>query len=326
MARRKPEDFWLQWSYSKLRTLFNCPYQFFHQYVLRTPKPKAPILAVGSALHFLAHRYNKVNYKSADSFAAAWRGFWAGVLKGDHGSGSFRSAPEEIAWQSEGEAGYWFHRGSEILTGYYQRRKEMDEEFGPKVKIGRLSERRLRFHWRGLTMVGVIDRVDEYPDYVRIIDLKMGKEEPVVAISSFQPVFYQVGYELCLRRKIFNGKPLLGFATENLFSGAEMPVPPAEAQKLLLFSDYLHEAAAYVQAILTRDTSNLPKLIHFHPRDIGKSQFYPRLPRGQHCRYCSYMEECAESEKNSEYQSLELWVGRLAESMCSPAARQQSLF
>jgi len=294
-------------------------------YILFTPKPKPPILAVGSALHYLAHLFNKVNYQSAESFASAWRGFWTGVLKGEHGPGSFREPALPIGWRSEGEANSWYGKGSSILIGYYQRQQELRESLGEGITIGALSERRMGCQWRGLSLVGIMDRIDEYPDYVRIIDLKMGKDDPVVVASSLQPLFYQVGYEKRLRTQVFGGKPLREFATENLFTGEQMPVPAAGPEQLTAFARYLHEASMYIRAILTQDKTCLAKLAHFHPRDTNDFQFYPKLPRGLHCKYCSYTAECAAWERDHGRPPRDLWVERLAQSMQEPVPTQQTL-
>ncbi len=294
MGRNKlVSNIWMYFSYSKLRTLFNCPYQFQHRYVLFTPRPKSPILAVGSALHYLAHLNNLRPYRSAESCGKAWIGFWAGVLAGRHGTESFRSPSEPIAWKSVGESKYWFGRGAEIMRAYYERYQSRRQTLGPTVTIGKKSEYRLKaVPWQGFKLNGMIDRIDEYPDRVVIVDLKMGKDDPIIVASSFQPIFYQIGYESRCRDKYFEGKPLAKFVVENLITGEEQEILPGGETQLRKFTWYLREASDYIRSILEPNPNLLARLTHLHPRDASPFRFVPRLPRGLHCRNCAYAEDC----------------------------------
>ena len=323
---KQAADIWLSFSYSKLKSLFNCPFQFQCQYVLKKPRPKPIILAVGSALHYLAHLNNKRLYQSADSFGKAWLGFWAGVVSGKHGPDSFRAPPEPIGWKSANEAGYWFQQGRKILEEYYRRHQDWRASLDQSITIALKSEYRLTgVSWEGFRLNGIIDRLDEYPDGVDIVDLKMGKDDLAVVSSSFQPLFYQIGYERRCRNKFCSGKPLRGFVIENLITGEIQRIPTSGADRLAEFTRYLREASDYIRAILTQDQTLVRRLIHLHPQDVENFRFFPRLPRNLHCKNCAYTADCLAWESDHGPPPRILWIDRFIAASEQPQPRQPDL-
>jgi hypothetical protein len=311
MKRRvvHPEAAWLQWSFSKLNALLTCPLQFWFGYIEKPAIPKPVILAVGSALHFLARRFytphpstKRYPYDSAKKLGAAWRGLLSGVISGKHGPDGFKSRrnpPVPIAWRNEGEQRYWMGRGTEILEKFFE-----NNAHRRGTGVGILREHRLRFGWMGFTILAVLDRVDDVGGAVSIADYKMGNYEWWELEDDIQPTVYQLGYRECLQARRFNGRPLSGMRIEALsVHGRINEVPLREAIHFRRLHDLLLQASAYVETILTGRTRHLEFLKKsnvFRASDAEERVFFPRLPRGDHCRYCNYVRECKEWERKWE--------------------------
>ncbi|MEK7583889.1 MAG: PD-(D/E)XK nuclease family protein [Patescibacteria group bacterium] len=315
--RSRSTDIWNTWSYSKLTTLYTCPLQFWFQYVLSLRAPTATMLAVGSALHFMAYRFFSVRYKSAESFASEWKHFWNGVVQSEHGPSSYDpriSRPVSIAWENGNQSGYWFHKGGEMLAGFYGRHIQHREPSANGVVIGAKAEHSFRrLAWRCYSLSGQIDRIDEYPDHVEIIDYKMGAEADIMVQGSLQPIFYQLAYELVLKNERFHGKPLRSIRIENLISGKEQEAGLATAAQIDTFNGYLAEASTFVRAILERRQPHLIEapLTTLHPRGVADGIFYPRLPRGNHCKNCIFMVQCRDWEQKQPTPARDVWLEEL---------------
>lgn len=307
-------DVWEHWSYSKLKTLFNCPLQFWFEYVLHQKAPKPPILAVGAALHYVAARFFRLHYQSKETFCGSWKYVWVGVVKKQFGTEGPRSQPINIAWKSDKEPWYWLEHGREIAEKFFDRYADQREPTPGGPALGALVERRFRSDWRGFALAGIMDRVDEFPDYVEITDYKMASDPAPLVESSFQHVFYQLGYEDRLRYQKFGGKPLRAVNFENLFSGASQNVLPHGVDDLTSFYRYLTEAANFVRAVLQHRTLfGQTDLQYLHPISVSEQLFHPRLPRGLHCKYCLYMDDCVAWEKSQKQPAREIWIERWCE-------------
>lgn len=231
--RRHQTPPWLSWSYTKLRVLHECPLKFWFQYIERRTAPQAPILTVGAALHYQVFRFFRVNYKSPESFVGAWKHFWIGVTNGDHGPGGHREPAVQIDWKSDGERWYWLKLGSELLAKFFERHAA-----DRGTNIAKLAEARFRIaNWRGFTLNGTIDRVDEFDDHVVITDYKMGLY-PAYMLGihgSSQPIFYRLAYDTQLARRV-GYKPIQAMQVENLFSGASQRFVMGVMTKLKSFT------------------------------------------------------------------------------------------
>lgn len=317
---------WSSWSYSKMRALYTCPLQFWFQYIEKIKVPKPVILVVGAAIHYMAKRFFRVNFASAKSFAGAWKGYWIGIVNKKHGPDGYNSESEEIAWRHDSDWRYWINRGQEILIKFYDRNESRRMPKDGTV-IGALVERRFRTSWRSFTLNGVIDRIDEYPDYVEVLDYKLGTDPLILIQSSLQQIFYQIGYENNLMYQKFDGKPLKRTIIENLQSGQPQVLEPANTEKITDFANYLGEVSTYVRAILTGRKPHLlePAIVHFNARDVTDRVFYPRFPRGFHCKNCSYMPRCREWEEAHIEPSHDRFMELRTKALSSAMPRQTRL-
>lgn len=317
--RRQPTPPHLAWSYSKYRSLSECPLKFYFEYVLRWKRPQVPILTVGSALHYMACRFFRTNYKSADSFCGAWAHFWLSVCDGKHGPSGFRDLPVRVNWKFEKEQYYWLNRGREVLTSFFERHAS-DRGTG----MARMAERRFRIpNWRGLTLTGVLDRIDEYDDHVEVVDYKMGIYPPYMLSvrGSYQPTFYQLAYDILLA-KYFQGKPLTSVRIENLFTGASQQFDIRAAEDIDDLYRALLDASVYVQAITNGrmpPDAYLPRVRRFPVDAEGRYVLWPHLPRDPgHCNTCPFTTECEQWEAEHRQDDLfsaanRLWSAHRAE-------------
>lgn len=319
MARRKykVDDTWKLWSYTKLKLLYTCPFRFWNQYVMRIKKPQPPIYIVGSALHYMAYHFYKRTFKSAESFCNAWTFHWLKVIKGESGPARLGSDPLDVAWEHEKQPYYWLHEGKKILAGFYDRHIERRNR-AKREGLAIVPEKRFeRVYWNGLQLGGVIDRIDEAPDHVEITDYKMGSLPLPLLETSLQPIFYVIGFDTVMRNTKFHGKPIRAINFENFFTGKVISVSVPDEETLGRFYEFVREATEYTRAILT-GKQTLPFVYatfqYLRPQDMQEGIFRPNLPRADHCRYCLFMQECIDWEKNHIPASMRrAWIDLLIE-------------
>lgn len=291
-TRSQPQA-WETWSYSKLRAYHECALKFLFQYVYRLAAPQAPILTVGSALHYLVFRFFRTRYQSAETFCSAWKHFWIEVAEGRCGPNGYRSPAVQIAWKSDKERYYWLQEGVKILTRFFERHADHRG-----TGIARLAEARFSMlRWRGFFLNGTIDRLDEHSDHAELVDYKMGVYPPYMlhVKGSHQATFYQVAYEDRFHSRV-GSKPLTNLRIENLFTGANQEFELSGGEEFEdLYLD-LVEASTNVRAAQTgeRPPAVLSRRIQRFPTDAdGQPVFWPRLPRDPgHCSTCSYVPQC----------------------------------
>lgn len=232
------------WSYSRLRTLYECPLLYWRIYELHEPPPKPVILTVGACIHYMLEKFFELNFKSADTFASAGQHFWLEVADGQEAPEGYGRPPKPIAWKNhDAQKWEWYHKIGKILRGFYQR-----HHLHRGTHIGRFREVSFTVEaWRGISLTGKMDRFDIMSEGVHMIDYKMGHVWP----DTVQSPFYQVGYEEHLRRELFNDLPLLSIASENLFSGQVQPLQLRDGAGLDRFHQVLLEAINYRHAVVT---------------------------------------------------------------------------
>jgi hypothetical protein len=297
--RSRPENLWLRWSYSKLDTLTTCPLQFWFKYVLKRPYPASVIQTVGSALHFMAKQFYAVRYKTPDSFANAWSGFWMGVVKGEHGPEGFndRKDIKPIAWSSDGEQWYWWNKGKELLKKFFDRNADKRG-----TGIGVRREQEFATPWYGFILNGKIDRLDVVNDGVVIVDYKMGNLSEYMLDETIQGTKYQIGYEETMRTKRpFNGRPLIAMHIESLLTGKISVMPLRGKFEFARLHQMLREASAYVRGVLFGEEPSADlEFRYFNREHMAQRTFVPRLPRGKHCEYCNFVRDCQAWERRTD--------------------------
>jgi DNA helicase-2/ATP-dependent DNA helicase PcrA len=143
-------------SYSQLATFTTCPLQYKYRYILRIPVPPSAALTFGSTIHRTV------------------KAFYERVKKGDHPTKQDLLSLLEEEWSSVGFGDKVYEekmkrQGKLLISGFFEKGfdstripKDLEQSF--KIKIT-----------PQVTLVGKIDRVDEFPDgSIEIIDYKTG--------------------------------------------------------------------------------------------------------------------------------------------------------
>ncbi len=198
-------DAWFRFSYSKLSASMMCPLRGFLEFIIDEDALTNPQAALGKALHFMFKLFFTPNKSTkrfpfedktikkelrlgADAFQGAWKGFWWSAVKREkHGFGSRNSKtdpPEIVAWENKDQPGEYFARGLRILTDFYNANNLLRHD-----DIKRITERRFKLNLQalmipGVTLTGVIDRIDLEKDGAVILDYKWDD----IRIISYKPV------------------------------------------------------------------------------------------------------------------------------------------
>lgn len=304
--RARPEDMWFTFSASKLIDCMACPLRGFLAYGLRLPTPYNAFAAHGTALHgmfeqfFTRARVNKrYPYEDQGAFVNAWRYQWYGAVNGEFPFGKrglnkqLKAAgwkPTTVQWSSTAQPHSLYHDGVKILTLFHER-------FAPIRYDGtlRVVEKQFRFTWHGFTFTGRVDRIDYQPDGAVLIDYKPWGFYEYQRLSDVQMTMYQLAYERSIRAKAPRHLPLDALRVYHYKQGAVQDVPlRAEMDFGILFAAIV-ETGQYYQAVLTgRGTGmGIPRTFQlYRDDDVERGDITPRLPRGRHCTYCPFLEQC----------------------------------
>ena len=232
-------------SFTKLALYEFCPYAYRFRYIERIPIPFRPRLTVGAIVHSVLHRAferlsDGVRLTRADLHelhAAYWR---------DAPRLNRERFPE--IWD----------RGYELLDGFWSARGHAP---GHPVML----ERRFRLRLRpgdAYTVEGVIDRVDQRPDGLEVIDYKSGsRPSNLPGRLHTQLHTYALALERGFDRAV--SRLTVYYLTDNESISASPD--PAVAD------DVLNRYQTLAQR-------------------VGASDFDPTP--GKHCRYCDYNNRC----------------------------------
>lgn len=311
--RYRPKDAWERWSYSKLRAFLECPYNAALAYIDRVPAPLPTVNAFGIAAHYLFKRFFAVRFKSDVSFAGMWTGFWMKVMNGECGPEKFGSPPQEIAWASDGEGWYWHHKGVEAMKQFFAVHEDLRG-----TGIALKTEHRFQVRFSGLTVSGIIDRIDAEGSVrmpqAAVVDYKPGRL-PKYQTWMLQFRFYQLAYEL-IRHRIPGQLPLSRMRIYSYLPGEYgKDLPLGRTEDLENLRQLLTEASWYVWSVQHKQPHPMLTLFplrHFPYQDIERGTFSPKLPRGLHCTYCTYVDQCRQWELgNDRHSAHTVYVERL---------------
>lgn len=146
---RKP-----QYSPSKLYVYQTCPRQYHYQYVRKLPRRAWANQSFGTSLHRtlqVLHEQGGPGARSLADAQAQLEQSWTGA--------GYESREHELAELA---------RGKDLLAAYY-------ETWSDAQSIPLLLEKRLTATYQGVTLLGIVDRVDRrFDGSVEIIDYKSG--------------------------------------------------------------------------------------------------------------------------------------------------------
>lgn len=145
-------------SYSSIDTYETCPAKYRFQYEERLPSPPSPALAFGDSLHRALHRFHARPVPVAPSLVELLE-----MLEEVWVSEGYADPAEEEAYREHGRA---------VLTQYHR-------ENAADYRIPAALEFRFEIEVEGVTLSGVIDRMDRIPGGgYEIIDYKTNRRLP----------------------------------------------------------------------------------------------------------------------------------------------------
>ncbi|MEM4230629.1 MAG: PD-(D/E)XK nuclease family protein [Candidatus Pacearchaeota archaeon] len=266
-----------EFSASMLTTLFGCPLAFYFQYIKHEKVPQSSNLAFGAAIHYMLKLFYERNFKSAESFANFWKGYWMRkvflpefdsngksvkekgriVFQRDK-NGKFVLNPEIRWFNSEREPFIYMNLGIGILRNFYMRHKEKPMPFAFEQPFRKVT-------FRGHLLRGVWDRIDETEEGILITDYKTNKGCPIdereLALLHRHPQFtiYSIAF-----REVY-GKTESGILFYHLRSGK------------LIKTTRSQEDYDYTSSMLDK----AQKIIE----DEDYTPFY-----GFHCKWCDFLD------------------------------------
>jgi hypothetical protein len=177
-------------SASMLTTLFGCSLAFYFQYIQHERVPQSDNLAFGAAIHYMLQLFYKKNFKSAETFANFWKGYWMrkvfspeldnrGKPVREKGRVVFKKGPDgkpvvspEIRWFDPKSGPFvYMNIGAGILKNFYTRHKGKPSPIAFEKPF-----RKLKFN--GHLLRGVWDRIDKSEEGFLITDYKTNKGCP----------------------------------------------------------------------------------------------------------------------------------------------------
>ncbi len=321
---------WEKWSPSKINTATSCPLRCYYEYILRMRGERFPLTVFGSALHYMFEKFFKAHkrtgnfpYQEVRKFQNVWKGFWWRAVAGHHGFSNMGSDPEEVPWKDKDQVGQLFGAGWNILGRFYDR-------YQPFRMAGNIHipERRFTFDFCGLTLNGVIDRIDLFPEHAVILDYKSRIFPKYDQMTGTQLTAYQLAYEQYLRNHIGQGRPLQSMQVYGYWKDAVQDLPLRDDYQVGMLFYYMLEASEYYRTILTGRPVRreiIERFRFFPEEDVETGNISPRLPRGNHCNYCENVETCLAWEKGEHDTPRKLFADKYKEKWDAKTPTQISL-
>jgi len=292
---------WLRWSPTKLESALRCPLGCFFDQMLKVEAPLNASAALGQAMHHMFEVFYKPHkstgnypYQTLDKFLGAWKGFYWMAVKGKHGFSSTHEDPREVKWKDSEHQGKMFAYGIKILTMFFNSNAELRLDGTP-----RFLERRFQTKWNGITLSGIIDRIDLRKEGAIILDYKPWNYLDYKIESDIQMTTYQLAYEEYLKTKIGNNLPLHALQIYSYWNDSVENIPIRTSEDFGLLLRYLVEASEYYRSILTSNPVRreiVDEFRFFSEMDIKNGDISPVLPRGLHCSYCQHSNKCRQWE------------------------------
>jgi hypothetical protein len=302
---------WRRWSKSKLQTLLRCPKEFEYVYI------HPPIITIaehiskvfGKAIHRrLQMLFDKKGepYKSKKQYVDAWTGYWFGTtLKVAYPLSEDGEDP--IRWTScsgrDGdEPGMFYGSGVKILSQFW----DVNAHFRKPHPQTPLVEKKFTVPIAGLTLEGVIDRINPVPEgpprAVEIVDYKTGFT-PVTETDVWRDIqctAYEYGVQR-YRKLIFTPVKM---TLQLLSRNEEIDVPLRRRFNFDNLGELLSIAATSVQNMLAPESIQARDFFRLLNRWNVEttSRSFPATP-GRHCNYCDFKNICPFQNPNENQEN-----------------------
>jgi putative RecB family exonuclease len=245
-------------SASRLKSFLSCRLRFYFEKVLALPRPLAPNLHIGRAVHAGLQHYNLARWRGGDTSEPA-------VLT------AFRAAfdqPEEgatVEWDDPGDETDARTKGEAVLSAFLTAQQSFSEPLPMGVEVSLQAE----LPSLALPLMGVIDLVKA--DRVTV-DYKTVGATPNVHQEAWQHEVQLTLYAL-----------LIEDATGEPSPGSELVFLVKTKTPKILF----HEVDPPSQVARDR----FARLVEIYATGVANEQYYPSP--GMQCSWCSYRSECS---------------------------------
>lgn len=293
---------WHRFSPWMINNFTACHLRGFLETILREPSDKNPQAALGIALHSVFQRFmtphkktGRFPFDTEKKLLGAWSGLWWGAIDrpeqpARHGFDGFHSDPSSVKWRSATQPGELYGQGVNILKMFFERYAERRHD-----GIPRIVEKDFTYQWDGLPIGGRIDRIDLESDGAVVYDYKPWPMREHEATSGIQMTMYQFGYQMHIRHQRPNYPPFKALRVYAYRTGEEVELPARHIQDFGVMRQRVFEILWMLKGTLLGEkvpSVVLNQFVFIDPRIAQSDDLKPRLPRGEHCTYCSYFQEC----------------------------------
>jgi len=259
-------------SYSQLAAFQKCPLQYKFAFILRIPVRGKAVFSFGKTMHDVFYQFLKLVNGDKNSNQSSLFGFNStAAVKAKNSDFKLLEEIYEKSWVDE-----WYENKSQ-KEEYYKLGKKIIKDFyddfvenPPKIlKIGNALGLEMPFNLKigGYTLNGRIDRVDQIPNGVAIIDYKTGTpKEKLDADAKEQLLIYQIAAEEVLK---------------------------LNPQTLTYYYLNEYKKASFLGS--DKDKEALKEKIIQEIEEIKKSDFKPTP--GWQCSYCDFKDICDFAEQ-----------------------------
>lgn len=256
-----------KFSYTQLKAFENCPLQYKFAHLLRIPVKGRPTFSFGQTIHrTLAQFYHLIKERSSAEQKNLFDGKLATRPLTKLEVGLLTVSLDDLLklydqcwiddwYPSKADKEKFRKKGSEALKAFYQANAE---NFKPPLYI----EQPFNLKIGDVILKGVIDRVDEAPAGVEIVDYKTGSAKTENNVDKDQLIIYQIASE-----EVFKKKPakLTYYFIE---SGEKLSFLSSESEK-----------------------DKIKEKITGMVEEIKKSDF-PATPSEYKCKFCDFKDIC----------------------------------
>lgn len=323
---------------SLLAASVSCPLQAFFQYFLQWPSPHNPLSAHGTAIHEIFRkalkrhpRTGRYPYLTEEKLIGAWSHWWWGAVnppdpaskRKSHGFGGFHESWQPIDWAHPDQPGHLYARGINHMKKFFAVFEELRQS--NRVMI---VERAFSFNEGGVKLSGRIDLLMVGPEGATLVDHKPYSFSEPMRLTGTQPTIYQLAYERTFRQQFEDRIPLTGLKIYDYNNGVLQDLPLRDPYEFGMLRKVIQEWSRYYDGVLTGRPLEPGMAEEFHlfnPGDIARGDITPRLPRGDHCKYCNFTTQCRQWERGELPTSRELWRQTRAEAHLRENPHQERL-
>lgn len=293
-----------------------CPLQAFFSIFLELPEMLSPPTVLGTSVHAMFEKSlrrhkstGRYPFATPKKLIGAWWNYWTTAAfrpttsdeqKAAHGFGGYGEAWEDVPWSEyPAQPERMREQGCATMAMFF---KAFDPIRQSEATIW--VERSFAFWWQNIYWTGRIDAIIFEPDGAIIVDHKPYDYTEPVRLTGVQATFYQLAYELYLRRHAPQQMPLKAIRIYNYKSGRFQDVPLRDSHEIGMLVKIAQEITFYFAGVLKGIVPPVEfrrefRLCKFNPLDLERGDISPNFPRDEQCKYCRFIVQCRQWERQS---------------------------